>query len=332
MPFPLAREGVPGRRLPFIPMSSAPHIRKRRRIAACLAAHALLAAFVCVVVLVPDGHAVAGPAPLLVAAALAELAYLLCLGRAIRRGTPSAASAITIMVWALAISWELATAKLGLLSAMLFPAPQNVFDVFARYPFELSMNALCSAELLVAGFLGGVFLGAAAGIVVGWFAPLRRFFHPIAKVLAPIPPMVAAPYVTLVMPTFRAASVVLVGMTIFMFVLLETIERVSNIDREILDSARMLGLNGPSMVAGVLVPYVAPAVVGGLKLYLIMGFMMLIYGETMGSTYGLGHWICINHVSANYANLIAGFVEIGVLVVVANKLVELAQGRLIRWR
>lgn len=304
---------------------------KRRRVAACIAAHVLLAIFIGVVVLVPDSHAVADPGPLLVATALAELAYLACLARAARCKTPSAASGIISLVWVLAIGWELATAKLGLLSAMLFPAPQNVFDVFSRYPFELAMNAVCSAELLVTGFLGGVLLGAAAGIVVGWFAPLRRFFHPIAKVLAPIPPMVAAPYVMLVMPTFRAASVVLVGMTIFMFVLLETIERVSNIDREILDSARMLSLSGPSMVVGVLVPYVAPAVVGGLKLYLIMGFMMLIYGETMGSTYGLGHWICINHVSANYANLIAGFIEIGVLVVVANKIVELAQARLIRW-
>ena len=309
-----------------------PGSRRKRRVAACLAAHVLLAAFVGVVLLVPDGHAVAAPGPMLVATALAELAYLACLAHAARRGASSAASAIIIMVWALAIAWELATAKLGLLSALLFPAPQNAFDVFARYPFELAMNAVCSAELLATGFLGGVLAGAAAGIVVGWFAPLRRFFHPIAKVLAPIPPMVAAPYVMLVMPTFRAASVVLVGMTIFMFVLLETIERVSNIDHEILDSARMLGLNGPSMVAGVLVPYVAPAVVGGLKLYLIMGFMMLIYGETMGSTYGLGHWICINHISANYANLIAGFIEIGVLVVVANKLVECAQARLVRWR
>lgn len=295
-------------------------------------AHVFLIAYILLIIYAPTTRKTTSAVPLFVAIALIEITYIVQLVKMAKRGEKSASSEIITFVWILMFLWELFTTKLNMLSVVTFPSPEKVFYVFVDHYQELALNALYSTELLIVGFLGGIFLGAALGIVVGWFKPIRGFVYPVARVLAPIPPMIISPYVILIMPTFRAASIVLVGITTFMFVFLSTIEEVSNVDQEILDSSRMLNLDGISMVKDILVPYVMPGVIGGLKLYLIMGFMMLIYGETMGSTYGLGHWICINHTVANYSNLIAGFIEIGVLVVIINKLAEIVQKKVIVWK
>ena len=81
----------------------------------------------------------------------------------------------------------------------------------------------------------------------------------------------------------------------------------------------------------ILVPCVTPGVVSGLKVNMILGFMMLMFAETIGSKYGLGHWINVNHLYMNYAGLIAGFIEIGVLVLAINKIIEVIQKRAIAW-
>lgn len=121
-------------------------------------------------------------------------------------------------------------------------------------------------------------------------------------------------------------------MTVFFFAFLSAVESVRGMDSEILDSARLFGLSGREMVFQVLLPAVLPQVIVQLKLYVIMSFMMLVFAETVGSPYGLGHWISLNHAQTNYVNLIAGFLEIGVLVTVLNKLVEVIQAKVVRWR
>lgn len=143
--------------------------------------------------------------------------------------------------------------------------------------------------------------------------------------------MIISPYVIVVMPSFRSASVVLVMFTVFLFVILSTIETVGTIDRNILDSARAMHLKTPAMIFEVLIPYVLPGVVSGLKVNMILSFMMLMFAETIGSKYGLGHWSNVNHLYMNYAGLIAGFIEIGLLVLLINKLIEVIQKRAIIW-
>lgn len=295
------------------------------------AAHALLIGLICAV-LRPGVRMVSSPAPFLAAIALIELLYLGQLLRRHKRGEPCrSTSEIMVLAYALLLLWELGTTQFSFLNVMLFPSPENVFALFRTQWQEMLLNAAYSLELLLTGFLGGVFLGTFVGILVGWISPLREVLHPIFKVLAPIPPMIISPYIMVLMPSFRSASVVLVLFTVFLFVVLNTIETVTSIDRNILDSARAMNLSTPAMIFEILVPYVLPGVISGLKVNMILGFMMLMFSETIGSKYGLGHWIHVNHLYMNYTALFAGFIEIGVLVILVNKIIEIIQRRAIEW-
>lgn len=69
-----------------------------------------------------------------------------------------------------------------------------------------------------------------------------------------------------------------------------------------------------------------------LKINLTMAFMMLMFAETMATMRGLGCWIIINNNYANYANVVAGFIEIGVVIIVLNWNIGIVQEKAIRWK
>lgn len=295
-------------------------------------AQIMLIVLICFV-LTPGIRQVPSVMPFIVAIALIEVSYLgQLLYKSLVQKANNSVSDIMVMVYALLLSWELGATQYDVLNRILFPAPENVFALFQADWRDMLFNASYSMELLIVGYLGGILLGTLVGIVVGWIGKVREVFHPVFKVMAPIPPMVISPYVIAIMPTFRSASIILVMFSVFLFVVLSTIETVKNIDRNILDSARALNLKAPVMIKDILIPYTMPGVVSQLKVNMILGFMMLIFAETLGSKYGLGHWIHVNHLYMNYAKMIAGFIEIGIMIILINGIIEFIQKRAIKWQ
>ena len=118
---------------------------------------------------------------------------------------------------------------------------------------------------------------------------------------------------------------------IFWTTLLNTILRVDSMDRHILDSAKMLGLSTPTMIFRVLLPYMYPTVATGLKTQLPTAMLMLVMAEMYGATSGLGYFV-INYTNyANYTNVVAGIIMVGIVVTVLNWLVGMAVRKTVKW-
>ena len=302
--------------------------RQRTRCRALIAAaHVLLAALVALVLL-PGAKSVPGPAPLLGGIAVMELLYLAALKRG--RGKP-ACSWIVIIVWAFMLLWELFTTQLNLLHPVLMPAPEAVFNVFATLYPELLTNVWSSLTLLLMGAATAIAAGVLLGALVGWLPELRDVFAPIARVLAPIPSVVFAPYLVALMPTFRLASAMVIFLGLFWPTFLNTILRVVSMDRRIVDSARMLGLSSFEMVRQVVLPYLVPGIVGGLNGQLTSAIMMLTFAEMLGAKSGMGYFIINYTYFANYVNVVAGIIVVGIVVTLLNALINLAKRKLVKW-
>ncbi len=292
-------------------------------------AHILLAALVILVIL-PGQKIVADSTALLVGIGVCEALYMYKLLRQ-KKKTP-APSDIMILVWLFMLLWEILTSKLNLMHPVLVPAPEDVFNVFATQYKVLLTGVVASMELLLIGFIFGIGLGVGLGLPVGWIPRLRAVFYPIANVLTPIPPIVFAPYVIALMPTFRSASAIVIFLGIFFPTFLSMIIRVSSIERRILDSARVLDVGTATMISRILLPYVMPGVVSGLKITLTTSVMMLTFAEMMGATKGMGFYI-INYTHyANYTNVVAGIIVVGVVVTILSWLVNVIQTKTIKWR
>ena len=107
------------------------------------------------------------------------------------------------------------------------------------------------------------------------------------------------------MPSFRSASALIIFLGIFFPTFLNMIIRVGSIEKELLDSAKAMALTNWQMVTQILLPYVFPSVISGLKVTLTTSIMLLIFAEMMGATSGMGYYI-INYTHyANYTNAVS---------------------------
>lgn len=299
---------------------------------AFILAHVMLVVLY-VAIAIPGELKTKSPGAFCVVIAIIEILFLARQIYNYRKGTVNKhAGEVFAFLWFVLLVWEVVTTKLKLLNVVVFPAPENVFAVYPAYAHEMLVNAGYSTGILLIGFTVGTVAGIFFGLFVGWFPRLKSFFYPIARILAPIPPMVYAPYVVIILPAFELTSVTLVALAIFFCVFLSTIISVGQINENIIDSARTLGISGRQMVLQILLPSALPAYIDSLKVNVVIGFMMLVFAEAVGSNFGMGHWINIFTHYGDYAKVFAGIFEMATIVLIVNVIVEQVQKRAIRWK
>ena len=269
---------------------------------------------------------------LLVGIAVIEALFLFALWYCKRRGTLSTGPFdIILAVWLLMIVWELTTSVLNVAHPVLVPCPENVFDTFRKQWSLLLLNVGYSMELLLSGFALGLTAAVLLGLVAGWVPRIRAFAYPIANVMAPIPAIVISPYLVALMPTFRSASLVVIILGIFWPTFLTTVNRVQNMEVQILDSARTLQPSTMTMLTRILLPYILPGVISGLRVSMTTSLLMLNFAELMGATHGMGYYVQNSITYANYTHAVAGIFVIGIVVTILNFLVGKLQKWAIRW-
>ncbi len=294
----------------------------------------LLLALVAIVVAMPNAKVLSVTYyPLLIALAIMDVIYLALIVAKAKRGIESTGpNDIIVFVWVLIILWELASTKLALTPNVIVPTPEEVFNVFATSYDTLWESVVSSTTLLMVGYLGGIFFGVVLGIICGWVPRLREMFYPIANVMAPIPPTVFAPYLVVLLPTFRAASAFIILIGVFWPQFLNMVLRVSSLDPKLMDNARALCVSGPTMVTKIILPYVMPGILQGLRVSLTTAFLMLTFAEMIGARAGIGFFITNANIYANYAAVIAGIIVCGIVVTVLSAITSWVQRRFTTWR
>ena len=243
-----------------------------------------------------------------------------------------AAIDIGIIVFVALILWEYITAKVGVKDAMLYPAPENVFNIFVTDYEKILEGVGSSLRLMGLAFALALFFGVGLGLIVGLSDRLSSTVMPIVRVISPIPPIIYSPYAVALLPSFRAASIFVITMTIFWSIFMNMVLSVRQIDRKIMDSARTLNLNQSSMILHVLLPYSLPGIINSVSVSVSTSFLVLTAAEMIGATSGLGWYIKYNADFANFTKVIAGIFVLGVVVTVLNALISLVKRLLIRWR
>ena len=269
---------------------------------------------------------------MLAAIAVMEVLFLFQYIRCLRRGGCTTGPLdIVTFIWIFMIIWELCTSVYNIAHPVLVPCPENVFDTFVGQRRIMCLNVVYSMELLVIGYISGLFLAVVLGMIAGWIPRIRDFAVPIANIMAPIPAIVISPYLVSLMPTFRSASLAVIILGVFWPNFLSTMIRIQNIEPQILDSARMLQPDTWTMITRILFPYLLPGIVSGLRVSLTTSLLMLNFAELMGASHGMGYFVQNSITYANYTHAVAGIICIGIVVTVLNMLVVKVQKTAIRW-
>ena len=228
------------------------------------------------------------------------------------------------------ILWTLATAKFNILKESLFPAPGRVFAQILEDRGKILTNVRSSLGIILQGFILASAIAIPLGLFLGWGARIGNAATYISKFLSAIPPIVYIPYGIALLPTFRSVSVFVIFLATFWPVLASTMSGVMNIEKKVIDSARVLNVNRFTMLFSVILPAALPQIFIGLNQGLTVSFILLTSAEMIGARDGLGYYVKQYSDFGDYTRAIVGIIVIGIVVIAISFLFNKLQRYLLR--
>jgi NitT/TauT family transport system permease protein len=156
---------------------------------------------------------------------------------------------------------------------------------------SLAEDVLVSLGRIVVGFVLGAIPAIVIGLAMGLFWPVRVFLMPIAAAIYAIPKIAILPFVLILFGTGEMSMYVIVGISIFFLVLLNTMAGVQAIDASYRDVARNFGATPIQTFLTVALPGALPAIFTGLRLGLGFSLVVIVGSEFLSGEEGIGRFI-----------------------------------------
>jgi len=144
---------------------------------------------------------------------------------------------------------------------------------------------------LLIGYGLALLLGVAIGVAVGASRWLRSLTEPILEFLRAIPPPVLVPILILISGLGDRTKVLVITVGGIWPILLNTVEGVRGVDEVLADSCRSYRIHGWLRLRTLLLPAASPQIVVGARQALSISIIMMVIGELLGTTNGLGYTV-----------------------------------------
>lgn len=232
----------------------------------------------------------------------------------------------------LILFWQWASGRL--IATLYVSKPTDIavrfYEMFASG--EIQPHLLVTAQELVLGYCIGVGVGVVAGYVLGRSPRAAAVFEPYVMAFYGIPKIALAPLFIIWFGIGLWSKVALAATMVFFLVFYNVYIGVRNVDRELLNLARIMGAGEHQLTRHVYFPAAAPFVIMGMRMAIPYSVIGVIVGEFTSSVKGLG--LFINQASSTYdpAGVFAGIALLLMFIVVANAIAGQLEKRLLRWR
>ncbi|MBO4420251.1 MAG: ABC transporter permease subunit [Lachnospiraceae bacterium] len=238
---------------------------------------------------------------------------------------------VAIVLFGFFILWE-TSYKLGWIhNDLLLPSPEGLFHVFVEKSSEITADVWGSVRLLFVGFILAAVFGTLLGLLAGWIPRVREVLLPISNVITLIPPLMFSAYLIMLLSTFRQAAIAVIFFAVFWPTFQGTVVRVGQIDRQIIEAAKTMGVGTFGMLVKVIFPYCLPGIISSLSKSLRGAFMCLAGAEMLGVNLGIGYFTEKYKSFADYRCVLAGIVTVGVITTVIDMAVNKAKNMIIKW-
>jgi NitT/TauT family transport system permease protein len=196
----------------------------------------------------------------------------------------------------------------------------------------LHEHILVTLEEMAGGFVLGVTFGIAAGFLLGRSDFWARVLRPYIEVANALPRLVLAPIFVLVLGIDQRSKIALGFSLVFFIVFFNVYQGVREVDRTLVDNARMLGANRSQLTRHVLFPSALTWILSSLHTSVGFALVGAVVGEYLAAAQGLGWVIAQAQGNFDAAGVYAGMVILGAVVLVVETAVGWLERRLVRWK
>ena len=181
------------------------------------------------------------------------------------------------------------------------------------------------------GMLAGLLMSSCLAIMVIELPFLRRLILPIVQSLAPIAPVAWIPFTIAVIGIGGQAAIFIVFMAVLGTMSLSLIAALDGIPAEYLKIARNLETSRTRMWWYVRLPAIAPGAMIAIRMSFFGAWMAVLAGEMAGINSGLGYMIIMAQQMYNMKLVMIGILTIGFIGFAIDRLLLLANTRLLQW-
>lgn len=223
--------------------------------------------------------------------------------------------------------------RTGAIPANLLPAPSDIGATIADLARQgLAGHVLASTARVAIGFAGGALLAIVLGAVVGLNRTMEALLDPTFQALRAIPSLAWVPLLLLWLGIDEAPKLVLIGIGAFFPVYMGVASGIRDVDRKLIDAARMYRLSRPALARRVLLPAALPAIFTGLRNGLSLAWMFMVAAELIAASQGLGYLLSDGRETSRADIVLAAIVLLAVLGKASDSLMQRMETRLLAWR
>lgn len=234
--------------------------------------------------------------------------------------------------------WQLLAATFG--GASFFPSPGQVGRALADWAFATDgSTAIYSGQMIhaiaaslrriVIAYSIAVAIGVPLGLLVGWFAPMKRIADPTLQLFRPVPVTAWVPISMLWFGIGDGAAIYLIVLASFFPIYLNTMQGVRYLNRATIRAGQMLGAKGWRLLLHVVFPAALPSIAAGLRISVGFAWTAVVVSELVAVKSGLGYVMFDAYGFLRADIVVAAMVVVGILGFVSDRLLVAVERRFI---
>jgi ABC-type nitrate/sulfonate/bicarbonate transport system permease component len=227
--------------------------------------------------------------------------------------------------------WELVRA-LSLLPKDYVPSVPTILSAVVEN-LDSGLLSATGETLQAWGF--GMLITIALGTIVGIALGLSRWadaaLRVVVEFLRPVPSVALIPVAVLIFGIGLRMQLLLIVFACVWPVLFNVRYGVASVDRMLIDTGRVSGLSGAGLVRRVILPAALPATFTGIRIASSIALVLAVSSEMVSGSPGLGKLIVDADAAANVELSYAGVFVTGILGLLLNVGMQIADRRLLPW-
>jgi NitT/TauT family transport system permease protein len=206
----------------------------------------------------------------------------------------------------------------------------QIFD-WVRSGFIVRHLVVTLQETII-GFLLGTLLGVAVGFAFAQWQTLALVFDPLMVALNAMPRVVLAPLFILWFGLGLVSKVVMVISLVFFVVFFSTYTGIREVDRDLVNNARILGAGPRHLIRHVLLPSALTWIFASLRTSVGFALIGAVVGEYLGSHEGMGYVISYAEAMFNATGVLAGLLILMAAVIAIDLGLKRLDARFSYWK
>ena len=182
------------------------------------------------------------------------------------------------------------------------------------------------------GFILGSAAGGLVGFVLGWVKRLGDLIEPFVLSLYTLPKIALAPLFVLWFGIGATNKIMFSAMLVFFMVFFTTYQGTRQVDRDLVENARLMGAGRWDIWTKIAVPYSAVWMFTGVRIGLPYALIGAIVGEFVAAEAGVGFRIKESTAFFNTAGVFAGLLVLMVISLILLGVLKLFEMRALRWQ